>query len=92
MPANPSYRTQVRAREWKPALEASGIGHGTIYTLRHSFATQAIASGIGLFDLSRFMGTSVDLLDRTYGHLIPGAEKGAAANSIRSGADSVLPD
>jgi hypothetical protein len=35
-----------RAREWKPALEAAGIGHGTIYTLRHTFATNAIAAGM----------------------------------------------
>lgn len=25
-----------RAREWMPALDAAGIDHGTIYTLRHS--------------------------------------------------------
>jgi integrase len=68
-----------RAREWKPALEAAGIGHGTIYTLRHTFATNAIAAGIGLFELARYMGTSVDMLDRVYGHLVVGAEHVARA-------------
>ncbi len=65
--------------EWKPALESSGVGHGTPYVLRHTFATSAIAAGIGLFELSRFMGTSVKQLDATYGHLIPGAEDAARA-------------
>jgi hypothetical protein len=27
--------------------------------------------GIGLFELSRLMGTSVEQIDRTYGHLLP---------------------
>jgi hypothetical protein len=30
--------------------------------------------GDSLFSLSRRMGTSVDMIDRTYGHLAPGAE------------------
>jgi hypothetical protein len=28
-------------------------------------------SGIGLFELSRLMGTSVEQIDTTYGHLLP---------------------
>jgi integrase len=58
-------------------MDASGVGHGTPYALRHSFATNAIAAGIGLFDLSRFMGTSIEMIDRTYGHLAPGCEQAA---------------
>ncbi len=79
-PAAEGGRMQLgtwQVREWKPALEAAGIDHGTIYTLRHTFATNAIAAGIGLFDLSRFMGTSVKQIDLTYGHLAPGAEDAA---------------
>ena len=38
--------------------------------MRHTFATWAIAAGVSLFDLSRVMGTSVDQLDRVYGHLL----------------------
>jgi hypothetical protein len=36
-----------RAREWNPAREAAGVGHGTIYTLRQPFATNAIGAGQG---------------------------------------------
>ena len=33
-----------------------------------------IAAGVGLFELSRFMGTSLEQIDRTYGHLVDDAE------------------
>ena len=46
---------------------------------RHTFATSALAAGLGLFELSRFMGTSVEMIDRTYGHLAVGAEDAARA-------------
>jgi len=37
------------------------------------YATFSIAAGIGLFALARRMGTSVEQIDRTYGHLLPDA-------------------
>jgi integrase len=70
-----------RAKHWNPAVIAAGFsrvdedGHlkptHWPYTLRHTYAAWAIAAGIGLFELSRLMGTSVEQIDRTYGHLLP---------------------
>jgi hypothetical protein len=37
--------------------------------LRHTFATFALRAGISTFDLSRYMGTSLAMIDRHYGHL-----------------------
>ena len=34
-------------------------------------ATPRIAAGVSLFELGRIMGTSVDQIDKTYGHLLP---------------------
>jgi hypothetical protein len=34
----------------------------------------SLAAGVSLFSLARRMGTSVDMIDRTYGHLAPDAE------------------
>ena len=68
-----------RAREWAPALDAAGIRRRRIYDLRHTFATHALAAGLGLFELSRYMGTSIELIDKTYGHLAKGAEDRARA-------------
>jgi hypothetical protein len=36
-------------------------------------ATFGIAAGVSLFELSRFMGTSAEQIDKTYGHLLPDA-------------------
>lgn len=44
--------------------------HRSPYALRHTFASFAIAAGVPLFELSRFMGTSVEQMGRTYGHLL----------------------
>jgi integrase len=60
-----------RAKHWTPAVRAAGLEHRSPYALRHTFAAWAIAAGIGLFELSRLMGTSVDQIDRTYGHMLP---------------------
>lgn len=57
-----------------PALRAAGIEERRIYDLRHTYATFSLAAGVSLFTLSRRMGTSVEMIDRTYGHLAPDAE------------------
>jgi integrase len=43
------------------------------YVLRHSFASNALAAGVGTFELARYMGSSVEMIERTYGHLVAGA-------------------
>ncbi len=58
-----------RHREWYPALEAAGLQRRGPYALRHSFATEALHAGVSVFELARVMGTSVEMIDRTYGHL-----------------------
>jgi integrase len=60
-----------RRTEWTPAVKASGLAHRPPYAMRHTFATFAIASGVSLFELARFMGTSVEQIDQRYGHLLP---------------------
>ena len=65
-----------RAREWRPAIRAAGIEpERRIYDLRHTYATFSLAAGVSLFTLLRRMGTSVEMIDRTYGHLAPDAEE-----------------
>ena len=69
-----------RAREWIPAVRAAGFvnekgkADRRIYDLRHTYATMSLAAGVSLFTLARRMGTSVNMIDRTYGHLAPDAE------------------
>src|SRR6266571_8402010 len=58
-----------RNRHWKPAQRAAGITPPRrVYDLRHTFATFALRAGISTFDLSRYMGASLTMIDRHYGH------------------------
>jgi hypothetical protein len=43
--------------------------------MRHTFASWALRDGVSLFYLSKIMGTSITLLDSTYGHMVPDSEE-----------------
>ena len=64
-----------RRDEWYPALETAGIPKLVPYAMRHTFASFAIAAGVSLFYLARTMGSSVEQIDKTYGHLLPDSEE-----------------
>lgn len=44
------------------------------YDMRHTFATWSLAAGMSIFTLARRMGTSVPVIDATYGHLATDAD------------------
>ena len=44
-----------------------------ICDLRSTFASDALAAGIGIHALARIMGTSVRMIERHYGTLLDGA-------------------
>jgi integrase len=53
-----------RKRQWAPAVEAAGVrAPATPYDLRDTFASNALAAGVTVFELARVMGTCAD--DRT---------------------------
>jgi hypothetical protein len=57
-------------RHWKPVQRAVGIEPlRDLYDLRHTYATFALRAGVAVFALSRFMGTSIAMIDLHYGHL-----------------------
>ena len=78
-----------RWRIWTPALKAAGVDLRGPYHLRHTFATEALAAGVSIFELSRLMGASVSTIDKTYGHLAQDSEPALrqllSARSARSG-------
>jgi integrase len=54
-----------RYREWAPAIEASGVHKpARIYDLRSTFASNALAAGVTVFELARVMGTCVEMIER----------------------------
>jgi integrase len=69
-----------RAREWRPAQVAARIEPiRRPYDLRHTYATFALRAGVSIFDLSRFMGASLAMIDKHYGHLARDGREHAAA-------------
>jgi hypothetical protein len=57
-------------RHWKPVQKAAGVDPlRDLYDLRHTYATFALRAGVPVFSLSRFMGTSIAMIDLHYGHL-----------------------
>jgi integrase len=69
-------------RRWKPAQNAAGIEPlRDLYDLRHTYVTFALRAGIPVFVVSRFIGSSIAMVDQHYGHL---------ANDSRQHAVSLL--
>jgi integrase len=68
-----------RRRLWTPAITSSGVDKpARIYDLRSTFASNALAAGVTVFELARVMGTSVQMIERHYGALLDGAGAGIA--------------
>ena len=57
-------------RHWKPAQIAAGVEPiRGLYEMRHTYATFALRAGVPVFAVSRFIGTSIAMIDIHYGHL-----------------------
>jgi integrase len=41
-----------------------------LYTLRHSFITQALLDGVSTLEVSKIVGTSLAMIEKHYGHLV----------------------
>ena len=53
------------------AVGAASEKERTLYSLRHTYATLALMNGIGVHELAKQMGTSVNMLERHYSKLTP---------------------
>jgi integrase len=60
-----------RRRVWAPAIDSAGITKpARIYDLRSTFISNALASGLTVFELARIAGTSVTMIELHYGALL----------------------
>ena len=67
-------------RHWRPAQTRAGIDPiRGLYDLRHTYATFALRAGVPVFAVSRFMGTSIAMIDRHCGHLANDSREHAVA-------------
>ena len=49
----------------------------TVVLSDRSDLTLDASAGLSVFELARYMGTSVEMIDATYGHLAAGTERAA---------------
>jgi integrase len=61
----------VRAAAAKAELPAGTV----LYSLRHSFISEALAGGMSTLDVARLTGTSLAMIDAHYGHLVAAAAR-----------------
>jgi hypothetical protein len=62
----------MNAIRWSSAVRG-------LYDLRHTHATFALRAGVPVFAVSRFIGTSIAMIDRHYGHLANDSREHAVA-------------
>ena len=75
-PFDPPTVSERAAKAWKRA----GLKRMTLHECRHTYASLMIAAGVNTKTLSTYMGhASVGITLDRYGHLMPGAEREAAA-------------
>ena len=56
-------------RAWRTARELAGLGSEvTPHVLRHTCATMLLQRGVSVYDVAGVLGTSEDVIRRTYGH------------------------
>jgi len=67
-------------KHWRPPQIKAGIDPVRgLYDLRHTYTTFALRAGVPVFAVSRFMGTSIGMIDRHYGHLANDSREHAVA-------------
>ena len=67
-------------RHWRPVQIAAGVKPiRGLYDMRHTYATFALRAGVPVFAVSRFIGSSIAMIDRHYGHLARDSREHAVA-------------
>src|SRR5690606_21575855 len=60
----------------RAAAEKAKLPKGvTLYVLRHSWITEALRSGMSTLDVARLTGTSLQMIEAHYGHLVADAAR-----------------
>jgi integrase len=67
--------THWSKEEWHELVRAAAAAaklpaDTVLYTLRHSWITEALRGGMATLDVSRLAGTSLKMIEKHYGHLV----------------------
>ncbi|PRF94876.1 hypothetical protein C6Q19_04105 [Burkholderia cenocepacia] len=53
----------------KEAREAVNMPKAVIYYFRHTHISESISQGIDVYTIAKLTGTSVEMIEKNYGHL-----------------------
>ncbi|MBS0218033.1 MAG: tyrosine-type recombinase/integrase [Proteobacteria bacterium] len=72
--------TPWTAQAWAPRVKAAVAiaklpSETVAYALRHSWITDAIVGGMDVVTVAKLTGTSLEMINKTYGHLVQGAAR-----------------
>ncbi len=73
-PALPSTYTTSGHATGCPSSKPRGRPRRRIYDLPHTAISHWLAAGLGSFEVTRFTGTSVLMVDLTYGQVVSGSQ------------------
>lgn len=63
------WSRDVLSRRWRKAREAAGMSHMRLHDLRHSAASEMLASGVDLYTIGKVLGHKTPLSTKRYAHL-----------------------
>lgn len=87
LPAAPLF-TRSNGKAWDKdswndpiatAAQSAELPHATAYTLRHSTITDLVTAGLPLLTVAQISGTSAEMIEKHYGHLVRDAAVEALA-------------
>lgn len=71
------------SREIRAAAKRAGLPSNVVlYTLRHSFITESLRGGMPTLDVARLTGTSLQMIEDHYGHLVVGSARDRLAQIV----------
>ena len=70
VPPDPRWNKENWKKRFKSAVKAAGLPDDVVpYSLRHAAISEFIAAGMDVYIVATVTGTSVDMIQRHYGHL-----------------------
>ena len=66
-----AIQEDTASRNFKTMVVAAGIDDVSLHTLRHTFVSHCLMSGVSMWEVSRWAGHSSSYVTELYGHLCP---------------------
>lgn len=66
-------------QSWNEACKRAGVKNAPPHVLRHTRVSELLANGVSIWDTAKSVGMSALMVERVYGHIMPGWQEEAAS-------------